>query len=129
VFTNTYKENVFLCSRRCEKDIERYIYSGSKSDRRCCKKITALKVHNMFKEIDYLDQLLIQGINENPYMCICEVIQPFFTERAESTLCARIRALARLGLISLQREKHVTRCSPVVSTIKSRASAPLLNKL
>jgi hypothetical protein len=86
--------------------------SGKKPTIRGHNPLLKLFGEKMFKNIDNLDELLLRRIVENQNLCVREVIEPFFYLRSESTLRARIRALALRGLIPLKAEKDRVMCYP-----------------
>ncbi len=67
----------------------------------------------MLKELDKLDKKIQQGVIENPGCSIRAAIRPFLSERSESVLRDRVRALELRRLIRLEKTKKEVLCYPV----------------
>ena len=64
----------------------------------------------MLGKEDKLDKDILHRIEENQGCSIREAIRPFFSERSESVLRNRVRALELRHLIRLERTKKEVRC-------------------
>ena len=60
----------------------------------------------MLKEMDQLDQSILNRIRENQGSSIRDIVRPFLLEKSESAMRARIAALELRQLIRLKKTKH-----------------------
>lgn len=63
--------------------------------------------------LDDIDKRMRGHVVKYPGRNISATIEPFLDQKSESVLRSRIRQLARLGLIRLQKDKHQTLIFPV----------------
>ena len=68
----------------------------------------------MFNDLDKIDKAMWHRIEKTPGCSIREIIRPYLSERSESVLRDRVRALELRKLIRLERTKREVRCFGVV---------------
>jgi hypothetical protein len=68
----------------------------------------------MWKELDSIDKGILDRVNTNQCRSISDVIRPFLSERSETVLRIRVRALELRELIKTTRTKREILCVGVV---------------
>ncbi len=64
----------------------------------------------MMRENDAIDTGIKHVVAKNPGCSVFDAIKPFLTERSESVLRQRIRALGLKKELRLEKTKHEVRC-------------------
>lgn len=72
----------------------------------------------MLKNLDKLDKTIWHRIEKTPGCSIREAIRPYLSERSESVLRDRVRALELRQLIRLERTKKEVLCYPVAEVVE-----------
>ena len=75
----------------------------------------------MFNDLDKIDKAMWHRIEKTPGCSIREIIRPYLSERSESVLRERIRALELRKLIKTTRTKREVLCFGVVPEDEVRA--------
>jgi hypothetical protein len=84
---------------------------------RCVRGVSDLgssKRFDMINLLDELDEALQQRVFDMPGACIGEIIRPFLSEKSESVLRQRVRALELRRLIRSQKTKKEVLLFPIV---------------
>lgn len=68
----------------------------------------------MWKELDSIDKAILDRVNTTQCRSISDVIRPFLSERSETVLRIRVRALELRKLIRTTRTKREVLCFGVV---------------
>jgi len=68
--------------------------------------------------IDRLDQKLLESIKANPGTAMVNILRPFLEQKSESALRARIKNLAYLGLVRIEKTQDRSLCHPVAPKVE-----------
>ena len=69
--------------------------------------------------LDRPDQKLLESIKANPGGAMADILRPFIEQKSDTALRARIKNLAYLGLIRIEKTKDRVRCYPVAPTAEA----------